>query len=160
MFKTVASSLLLTSAFILSTRAFSAIPCAAEDFDKLPKTLISGTSLNGQSVKIKVSVPEKQFISRCAVSALEYGDMISYSFADGHEALVELTLENPLSFFRPTKKTLKLKHLSLDPTILADERAVYPNHVRISDRQAQVVYDIYLNRDGQAAMTRAYFKGY
>ena len=158
MFKTVINGILLSSAVFLSGHTFASIPCTAEDLEKLPKHLRSEASLNGQSVKIEVTIPGDKFISRCAVSPLEYGDMISYSFGSGHEVVVELTVENPLSFFHTTKRIFKLKHLSLEPSLLAVEREKFPYSVRIWDAQAKIAYDIYLNRDGHPVMTRAHMK--
>jgi hypothetical protein len=143
--------------FLQSGQALASIPCTAEDKLKLPRQIQATTAVNGQSIKIKVTVPGEEHISRCAVAALEYGDLISYSFAPGYEAVVDLTVENPMSLFQPTKRSFKLKFLSLDPTLLADERERFPHHVRIKDTQAKMVHDIYLNRDGRPAMTRSYF---
>ena len=68
MFKTVIKGILLSSAVLLSGHTFASIPCTAEDLEKLPKHLRSEASLNGQSVKIEVTIPGDEFISRCAVS--------------------------------------------------------------------------------------------
>ena len=107
---------------------------------------------------IEVTVPESEFVSRCAVSPLEFGDMISYSFVAGHEAIIELTVSNPLSLFSSTKRTLKLKYLSLEPTLLATEREMYSHSARIVDDQSKIAYDIYFDTNGRPVMTRAYPK--
>lgn len=147
----------LFSIFFVGSQALASIPCTAEDKAKLPRSIQAGASINGQSVGIKVTVPGEEHISRCAVAALEYGDLISYSFAPSHEAVVDLTIENPYNFFFPTKRSFKLKFLSLDPTIGAEKREIYPHSVRIKDPTAGIIYDIYLNRDGRPESTQTYF---
>ncbi len=156
MYKLFISRCAFLAIFLQSGQAFASIPCTAEDKSMLPRQIQATTSVNDQSINIKVTIPSEDYISRCAVSALEYGDLISYSFAPGYEAVVDLTIENPMSFSQPTKRSFKLKFLSLDPTFLADERERFPHNIRIKDTQAKMVHDIYLNRDGRPAMTRSY----
>lgn len=133
------------------------VPCTETDKGLLP-TKISGTAkVNLANVQISISVPPADKIVRCAVSAFEYGDMISYSFAPGSEAIATISVDNPIGFRRLERK-VTMKHIALEPTILGDEREHYPHSIRVNDVQGGMVYDLYLDHSGQVAFTRAYPK--
>ena len=142
---------------IMASIAQAGVPCNATDMSVLPVKLTGYAKINLQTALISLEVPSPDKVTRCAVSPLEYGDLISFTFAEGHEAIATITVDAPMSFRQITRQ-FKLSHLGVYPTVLASEREIYPHSIRVNDTLGKMIYDLYLDHSGQVAFTRAYSK--
>ena len=141
---------------VASAVAQAGVPCNETDKGLLPSKISGTAKVNLSTVRISIETPAADKIVRCAVSALEYGDMISYSFAAGSEAVATISVDHPIGFSRIEHK-VKMMYIALEPTVLGDEREHYPHSIRVNDVESSMIYDLYLDHSGKVAFTRAYY---
>jgi len=141
---------------VASAVAQAGVPCNETDKDLLPSKIFGTAKVNLTAVRISIKTPTADKIVGCEVSAFEYGDMISFSFAAGSEAVATISVPHPIGFSRIEHK-VKLKNIVLEPTILGEEREHYPHSIRVNDVESSMIYDLYLDHSGKVAFTRAYY---
>lgn len=138
--------------------AFASIPCNRSDEANYPETSLQGSvSVYNTQVTITIDVPAAEHITKCSISPFEYGTAIYFTTSTEEPVISTISVESPVGL-RGTKRQTKSKYLTLEPTLIAREREKWPHYVRVTDDQAGMIYDLFIDRSGKVAKTRFYQK--